>query len=610
VWAGASAAQGLEPVNGDLIPEARAVLDYLEGVYGKQTLAGVSGTANAEAVRTITGRYPAILAVDISGWNSPTWGKSYRGVAQGYVDQAKAWWAAGGIVTMQFHWKNPLKPDGRAWVRPPKGTGPFDVGKAVTPGTEEHEAVMRDLRLTAEYLRQLLDARVPVLWRPLHEIDGGWFWWTDAEKPENTAALWRMMFDYYVKDRKLHNLIWVYSAALKCLQGKDVEKIDTRKRFYPGARCVDISGIDIYANSYYGWGDYRKDTYGRAFRIMEQVSGGKILALCESGAIPNPDMLAADGPPWLYCLPWFVGGKANSADWVRTCYTHRHLITRDELPALGRRNTPPCVRITSPADGAGVKGPAVRVRADARDRDGKVAKVQFRLLPSSWKNWFLRKREERAEALRESTLVGTAAEPPYSCSWRGVPAGLYNIIAVATDDKGAAGESNIVRVAAGMENLALGRAVRASSGEETASLATDGDLFTAWSSKKSDPQWVQVDLGSRRVVGGVVLLWTKAYARSYKVQLSTDANQWLDVHSCQRKRDRFGDSDVIRFAPATARYVRVHGTRRGTTWGGYSLYELQAYASIPEPKWPSSALVLTHISWTAPAPTGLVPVGR
>jgi beta-mannanase len=57
--------------------------------------------------------------------------------------------------------------------------------------------------------QQLANACVHVLWRTLHEIDSGWFSWTDGKHPENTAALWRMMLDYFVKERKLSNLIRV-----------------------------------------------------------------------------------------------------------------------------------------------------------------------------------------------------------------------------------------------------------------------------------------------------------------------------------------------------------------------------------------------------------------
>jgi mannan endo-1,4-beta-mannosidase len=90
--------------------------------------------------------------------------------------------------------------------------------------------------------------------------------------------------------------------------------------------------IDIYAKEWYGWPPYQENAYPRAFRIAGQVAPGKMLALSESGAIPNPDLMAKDGPTWLYCLAWFVGGKHNSPEWVKTTYPHPHMITRKELP--------------------------------------------------------------------------------------------------------------------------------------------------------------------------------------------------------------------------------------------------------------------------------------
>ncbi len=328
-------ARAVEPADPDLMPEARAVLDYLASVYGKRVLTGVSGTKNAEKVHEITGKWPAIIATDISGWNSPTWGKSYTSVVARYTERIQAVWEAGSIPTVQFHWKHPMKDNGTSWrgkhgKNPP--SGPFDLEKGTTPGTDEYKAVMRDLRKTGDYLEKLRDAGVPILWRPLHEIDGGWFWWTDKEDGANTAALWRLIFNYYVKERNLHNLIWVYNAGLKPPSGRDVEQIDVRKRFYPGPEVVDISGIDIYKNDWYGWKPYRESAYPKAFSIMERVSPGKMLALSESGAIPNPDLMAKDGPKWLYCLPWWAGGKHNPEDWVKKTYTHPLMITRDELP--------------------------------------------------------------------------------------------------------------------------------------------------------------------------------------------------------------------------------------------------------------------------------------
>ncbi|MFP4193166.1 MAG: glycosyl hydrolase [Candidatus Hydrogenedentota bacterium] len=330
---GEAKARAAEPVNPNLDKNARAVFDYLHSIYGKRVLAGMNGDRESAEAFEISGKQPAIRNYDLCGWNDPTWGDAYTRNVQKTMDRAKASWEEGAIVTLTFHWKHPMKSDGSAWVEPPKGSGPFDVGKAITRGTQEHEAVMEDLRRHGDYLQQLKDADVPVLFRPLHEIDGGWFWWTDGETPENTAGLYRLIFDYYVKERKLDNLIWVYNAGLKCAgAGRDVEAIELRKRFYPGDNYVDISGIDIYPNEYFGWPMPQESSYQRAFDIMRQVTPNRILAFSEGGGIPNPDMMAEEGAKWLYCLPWWADHPQNPPAWIEKTFDHPLMITLDELP--------------------------------------------------------------------------------------------------------------------------------------------------------------------------------------------------------------------------------------------------------------------------------------
>ena len=62
-----------QPVDTELIPEARKVLDYLESVYGKKTLTGMSSYGGWRPVYEITGLAPAIYANDAFGWNRPKW---------------------------------------------------------------------------------------------------------------------------------------------------------------------------------------------------------------------------------------------------------------------------------------------------------------------------------------------------------------------------------------------------------------------------------------------------------------------------------------------------------------------------------------------------------
>ncbi len=324
------------PADPDLIPEARAVLTYLHSIYGKQTLAGANTLKHADAIRDLCGRSPAIVSFDLSGWNSPPWGESYQGVVRRTLNDVETWWRRGGIVTMQLHGINPLNPDGSAWLvkhGQKIASPPFPFAAALATGTPENAALLRDLRGHADWLEKLAAARIPVLWRPYHEIEGGWFWWTAKDHPEHTAALWRLMFDYFVKERKLHNLIWVYSAAVRAGVGKEsTVLVEQRRRFYPGDAYVDLAGIDTYPSEKLGVGPPQTDTYPTAFATMQQVAPGKMLALCECEAIPHPTTMAASGPRWLYCLPWWGPEKQHPPEWIKQTYPHEHMITLDELP--------------------------------------------------------------------------------------------------------------------------------------------------------------------------------------------------------------------------------------------------------------------------------------
>jgi len=126
--------------------------------------------------------------------------------------------------------------------------------------------------------------------------------------------------------------------------------------------------------------------------------------------------------------------------------------------------------------------------------------------------------------------------------------------------------------ACGTANAALNKPATASSAENAgtpASAAVDGDAGTRWSSAFSDPQWIQVDLGSAMSVCQVVLSWEAAYANAFQVQTSTDGNAWSTVYSTTTGAGGTQTLDVT----GTGRYVRVNGTARATGYG-YSLWEL------------------------------------
>ncbi|NOU80759.1 DUF1533 domain-containing protein [Paenibacillus sp. LMG 31459] len=123
-------------------------------------------------------------------------------------------------------------------------------------------------------------------------------------------------------------------------------------------------------------------------------------------------------------------------------------------------------------------------------------------------------------------------------------------------------------------NLALNKAVTASENpKQPAAGAVDGDPGTRWESAFSDPQWIQVDLGSAQTVSRVLLNWEGAYAKSYTIETSADGTNWTTAYSAATGD---GELDDISFTPVSARYVKVNGTERGTQYG-YSLWEMSVY---------------------------------
>jgi beta-glucosidase-like glycosyl hydrolase len=127
----------------------------------------------------------------------------------------------------------------------------------------------------------------------------------------------------------------------------------------------------------------------------------------------------------------------------------------------------------------------------------------------------------------------------------------------------------------GSVNLALNKPAVGSSQEVafTATGAFDGNTGTRWSSLFSDPQWIYVDLGANQTIGSVKLNWETASGKAYKIQVSTDASNWIDVYSTTTGT---GGIENISFNPVIARYVRMYGTVRNTVYG-YSLWEFEVF---------------------------------
>jgi beta-glucosidase len=128
----------------------------------------------------------------------------------------------------------------------------------------------------------------------------------------------------------------------------------------------------------------------------------------------------------------------------------------------------------------------------------------------------------------------------------------------------------------GTQDLALDQPTTASSTQDATDYpapdATDGDPGTRWSSLSSDPQWLDVDLGSPQQICSVSILWETAYASAFQVQVSNDNATWTNIYSTTT-----GTGGTTTFTTtATDRYIRVYATARGTQFGD-SIFEFDVY---------------------------------
>ncbi len=314
-------------VNPEASGASRRLMAYLSQVYGRGIISGQHTSAadgpEMTAIRQLTGKSPALRGFDLLSYSQGAHiqdmseeAKSEVDRNRGSVEAAIRWWQeTHGIVAICWHWFSPLGGRDKSFYT--RDTS-FDLSRALVPDTKEHLALMADIDAIAEALGKLQEAGVPVLWRPLHEADGAWFWW-GAKGPEAYLRLYRLLYQRLTHHHHLNHLIWVWNAP--------------DPAWYPGSDYVDIVGDDIYvAKGNYG---PLKFAYDRARAL---AGNEKPVALTENGAIPDPTSLQASGAGWLWFMPWWGGGatygESNSEDHVIAVYDHPYVITLEDLPDL------------------------------------------------------------------------------------------------------------------------------------------------------------------------------------------------------------------------------------------------------------------------------------
>ncbi len=319
------------PVNSAANQAARNLYSFLKDNFLKKTISGVmtlkplsNSTNEITYLKSNTGKEPALLGLDfMDHTGSNTWINN-----PDVINDAKTWWGRNGIVALCWHWRDPSLKTAEFYTE--KTT--FDITSVNDPESADYKAMIRDMDKVAGYLKELQSAGVAVLWRPLHEASGGWFWW-GARGADPCIKLWRLMYDRFTNFHQLNNLLWVWTTT-------DDSKALT---WYPGDNYVDILGMDIYP------GEGQHGSQVIAFNKVKDIFGGKkIITLSENGSIPYPEVMQSDGAYWSYFMPWYgdytkLAAHNSVADWTKILGSD-FVITLNEMPNLATYTFSPGIK--------------------------------------------------------------------------------------------------------------------------------------------------------------------------------------------------------------------------------------------------------------------------
>ena len=326
-------------------PATVEVYEFLKDNFGKKTISGVmtldllngsntlplASQSEVSYINSKSGKTPALVGFDFmhsTGKNSTNdWQQSYT---QAAIAMAEELWNAGGIPTFSWHWRDPNQNNDSFNTSETS----FDLTKAFAntsytawnTNSTEYKNMIKDIDIIAGYLEELQCAGVTILWRPIHEASGKWFWW-GAKGAEPYKQLYKLLFDRLVNYHQIHNLIWVWNS-----DGADAD-------WYPGDEYVDVVGRDFY---YSEGSTYNHSSLVCDFEALaKQTNGKKLVTLAENGAVPYPENMDNDDAMWSWFMPWYgdyvTSSNHNTASDWNTIMNDSRVITLSDMGGWDNR---------------------------------------------------------------------------------------------------------------------------------------------------------------------------------------------------------------------------------------------------------------------------------
>lgn len=299
-----------------MMGQSHQVLDFINSISGEKTIAGQHNKEpNAkpamwtEFIKETTGKYPALWSGDFLFQQEnidERWTMIY---------EAKKQWDKGAIINLMWHACPPVSGEPCGWDPGLLNDLLSDEQwqELITEGTPLNKKWKLRMDDIAIYLQYLEDNGVEVLFRPLHEMNQGLFWWGGRPGENGTAQLYRIIHDYLTETKGLSNLIWVWDMQDL---SRDIEA------YNPGEEYWDIFGFDIYDKGYdISWYNY-----------LLPIVGDKPMAIGECSNLPDEDVLSKQ-PRWVFFMPWAeLVKERNTKEEIIKLYNDERVISLEEMP--------------------------------------------------------------------------------------------------------------------------------------------------------------------------------------------------------------------------------------------------------------------------------------
>lgn len=269
---------------------------------------GWSGDPNRSDVASVTGSHPAVIGVDFIDFTGRPAAVTEK-AKQALKKNVEATYNRGGITTVAWHFSNPVSGGGFYWV----DTVSKPAVRYIIPGGEAHDKYKEILRSIGQWANSVVGAdgkKVPMIFRPFHEFDGGWFWWGAPHATRDEfISLWRFTVSYLRDSLNVHNFIYAFSPDNRF--NSEAEFLER----YPGDAWVDMVGMDNYGDMGRD-GRYNVEAAIKKLKIVSDYAAkkGKLAAFTETGleSIPNTSwwtdvllrVLKTEGMRMSYVLVW------------------------------------------------------------------------------------------------------------------------------------------------------------------------------------------------------------------------------------------------------------------------------------------------------------------